>query len=121
MTAAARSQASFWDHYDVWLTPTLSQPPLPHGTIYTDDPDADRYLKRMIDYIPWTPIANVAGNPAMNVPLYWSAEGLPIGSHFMAEAGREDLLFSLAAQLEAAHPWSSRRPPVSAWAALACA
>ena len=63
---------------------------------------------------PFTPICNATGQPAMSVPLYWTADGLPIGSHFVARFGDEATLFRLAAQLEAARPWASRRPPVSA-------
>jgi amidase len=50
----------------------------------------------------------------MSVPLYWSDEGLPIGTHFMGRFGAEATLFRLAAQLEEARPWKHRRPPVSA-------
>jgi Asp-tRNA(Asn)/Glu-tRNA(Gln) amidotransferase A subunit family amidase len=60
----------------------------------------------------FTPLANATGNPAMSVPLYWSAEGLPIGTHFMARYGDEATLFRLAAQLEQARPWAEKRPPV---------
>ena len=47
----------------------------------------------------------------MSVPLHWNAEGLPIGVMFMAPFAREDVLFTLAAQLEEAQPWANRRPP----------
>jgi amidase len=56
-------------------------------------------------------VANLAGTPAMSVPLHWSAEGLPIGAHFMARYGDEATLFRLAAQLEQAQAWAERRPP----------
>jgi len=114
-TATARRAAPFFEQFDLWLTPTLAQPPLPHGTIYTDDPNADRYLNGMIDYIPFTPLANITGNPAINVPLHWTGDGLPVGVQFVAPFGREDLLFSLGAQLEKATLWRNRHPPVSAW------
>jgi len=49
----------------------------------------------------------------MSIPLYWSDEGLPIGTHFIGRFGDEATLFRLAAQLEEARPWKHRRPPVS--------
>lgn len=58
---------------------------------------------------------NATGQPAMSVPLYWREDGLPIGSHFVGRFGDEATLFRLAAQLEAARPWTDRRPKVSAF------
>jgi amidase len=57
---------------------------------------------------------NVTGQPALSLPLHWSADGLPIGVQLVARVGREDLLFRVAAQLEAARPWRARRPPLHA-------
>jgi amidase len=59
-------------------------------------------------------VANLTGNPAMSVPLFWNGDGIPIGVHFLGRFGDEATLFRLAAQLETARPWRDRRPPVSA-------
>ncbi|MBT0585167.1 amidase [Alteromonas oceanisediminis] len=115
-TQLSRELASFWQMYDVLLTPTLASPSVKNGFIYTDDPDPDRYLKRFFDFIPFTPIANIIGHPAMTVPLGMSSSGLPIGSQFIGRFGDEVTLLQLAIQLESASPWISRKPTVSAWA-----
>ena len=65
-------------------------------------------------FSPYTALQNQTGMPAMSTPLFWNDEGLPIGVMFTAPYAREDLLFSLATQLEAARPWVDRRPPVCA-------
>ena len=61
----------------------------------------------------FTQIANIAGNPAMSVPLYWNRAGMPIGIQFIGHYGDEATLFCLAAQLEAARPWFDCRPPLA--------
>jgi len=110
----ARGIADFFDSHDIWLTSTLGEPPLPLGTF---DSPADNPMEgfgRAAPFVPYTPILNATGQPGMSVPLYWSDEGLPIGTHFVAPFGDEATLFRLAAQLEEARPWANKRPPVSA-------
>ena len=63
-------------------------------------------------YPPFTALFSASGKPAMSVPLWWTANGLPLGSHFAARFGEEGTLLALAAQLERAQPWAGRRPPL---------
>jgi amidase len=109
-----RDIARFFINYDIWLTPTLGEPPVPLGTFRFSMEDPFALRRRMASFAPFTYISNVTGQPAMSVPLYWNGEGLPVGTHFVGRFGDEATLFRLAAQLEEAHPWAKRRPPVSA-------
>ncbi len=106
----ARRIAAFFEVYDLWLTPTLGEPPLPIGALAPDPVDPFQAYLRGFDFVPFTPLANATGQPAMSVPLYWNREGLPIGVHFVARYGDEATLFRLASQLERARPWSERWP-----------
>jgi amidase len=60
----------------------------------------------------YTQLHNIAGTPVRSLPLGMSQDGLPIGSQFAAAKGREDLLYALAYELEAAQPWARRKPKV---------
>jgi amidase len=110
----AREIAGFFLKYDLCLTPTLGEPPVPLGTFASPPDDPLRGLRRAEAFVPFTPICNATGQPAMSVPLYWNADGLPVGVHFIGRFGDEATLFRLAAQLESARPWAGRRPAVSA-------
>jgi amidase len=106
----SREVARFFLRYDTLLTPTLSEPPLPLGS-FDSPPDNPLHGLRMAEkFVPFTPICNITGQPAMSVPLYWNAEGLPIGVHFVGRFGDEATLFRLASQLEEACPWDKRFP-----------
>jgi amidase len=109
-----RQIAAFMKDYDLILTPTLGSPPLPLGSFASTAEDAMAGMRVATAFVPFTPICNATGQPAMSVPLYWNAEGLPVGTHFVGRFGDEATLFRLAAQLEQARPWAGRRPPVSA-------
>ena len=100
--------------FDVLLTPTLAQPPTPLGHFSGPPDDPWQAMYRAAEFIPFTPLCNMTGQPAMSVPLYWNADNLPIGSQFIGRFGDEATLFRLAAQLEEARPWAKRRPALSA-------
>jgi amidase len=103
----------FASGYDLLLTPTLGEPPVELGTFSTPDEPLLGFI-RAATFVPYTPLANMTGEPAISLPLHWNDDGLPIGVQLMAAYGREDLLLRVAAQLEAARPWSDRRPVVHA-------
>ncbi|HEY2504923.1 MAG TPA: amidase [Streptosporangiaceae bacterium] len=96
--------------YDAVLTPTLALPPRPVG--WFDEVSPEENFTRQALFTPWTPLYNLSGQPAVNVPLYWSADGLPIGVMLAGRMGEEATLISLSAQLEAARPWKDKHPPI---------
>lgn len=132
LQSTARRMAPFFAQYDVLLTPTLGAPPARIGAL-RPSPAEERVMrivnafdagwlleklglakvlaKKTFDYIPFTPLFNATGQPAMSVPLHWSAQGLPVGMQFVTRLGADDLLFRLAGQLERARPWFERTAP----------
>ena len=107
-----RRVAEFVGGYDVVLTPTLAQPPVPVGWIREPDDPQEQY-ERALAFTPFTAPINVAGLPAASLPLAWSDGGLPLGVQLVAGYGGEPVLLRLSAQLEEAQPWADRRPPVT--------
>lgn len=107
-----RGFGQYFQNYDVLLTPTLGQPVAKVGQLHTNETNVEKAFEPLLDYLPFTPFFNGTGSPSINVPLHWSPSGLPIGMMFTADLGREDMLLRLAAQLERAHPWTDKRPPV---------
>ncbi|MCP3104363.1 amidase [Myxococcus sp. K15C18031901] len=110
----SRAFAHRFDEVDAWLLPTVTEPAPLLGSFEAPADEPLQPLFRAAAFTPYCPMANIAGNPAMSVPLHWSPEGLPVGVQFIGRSGDEATLFRLAAQLEAAHPWTHRRPAVSA-------
>jgi amidase/6-aminohexanoate-cyclic-dimer hydrolase len=102
--------------YDMLLTPTLAEPPALIGRLAPTNTDFMDYRmgpSGVLHYSPYTALANAAGQPAMSVPLWWNADNLPVGVHFMATTGEELALLQLAAGLEAAAPWFHRVAPLT--------
>ncbi|MDY6795726.1 MAG: amidase family protein [Actinomycetota bacterium] len=83
--------------YDVVLTPALAEPPLPMGSFESPPDDSLYGMLRAGEFVPFTPICNITGQPADSVPLHWNNEGLPMGIHIIGRFGDEATLFRLAA------------------------
>ncbi len=130
---AARQVGRFCEDYDILLTPTLALPPLKTGVMQPKGAEilamkllgsinaggllqslggTDASVEKVFGFIPYTPVFNATGQPAMSVPLYWNHEKLPVGMHFVGRYGDEAALFRLAGQLEQAQPWFDRVPPI---------
>jgi len=115
--SVTRALGAYFENYDILLTPTLPRLPPLIGEYNKGQERLDGlgWVDHVFSHSPFTAVANVAGVPAMSVPLYKDPNsGMPVGSQFFAAFGKEALLFNLAGQLERAQPWSARRPKV--WA-----
>ncbi len=127
----ARTVGAFFERYDALLTPTLASPPIAVGALRPTAAEAavlgaigrsgagwamrasglvDTMAEKTFEFIPFTALFNVTGQPAVSLPLHWSADGLPVGVQFAARVGDEATLFRLCAQLEKARPWADRAP-----------
>jgi amidase len=104
----ARRTVEFWNDVDVVLTPGLALLPVPIGWIFEPE-DPWEQFERGGEMTPFTPIVNVTGQPAAAVP-FDVVDGLPVGVQLIGPPAGEALLFRLAAQMEAAHPWAQRLP-----------
>ncbi len=111
--AVGRTLSGVFARHDVVMLSTLGKPPLPLGVMDTNAADLSGYGEELYSFMPNTQPFNVAGAPAMSVPLSWSDDGLPIGVQFAARLGEEATLLRLAAQLEAAQPWADRWPDLA--------
>jgi amidase len=112
--AFRRALQQWWaEGWDLLLTPTLAEPPLPLPELANNPEDPTAPMRRAGQFAVFTPPFNMSGQPAINLPLHRNAEGIPIGVQLVAGYGREDILIRVAAQLESAHPWSSYHPQVA--------
>jgi amidase len=105
-----RPAMALLNSYDAFLSPTLASPPVPVG--YFDEVDPAENFERQKRFTPYTALYNISGQPAVNLPLYWNAAGLPIGVMLAGRLGDEATLIALSAQIEAARPWRDRHPSI---------
>jgi amidase len=116
---AARRLAAFHADYDLVLSAVTREPAPALGELVAGSPE--QQLERAVDFVFDSPLANLVGNPAMSVPLHRCADGVPLGVHFSARVGEEELLFALASELEQAKPWSTAFPSIPNSGAIATA
>jgi amidase len=108
----ARRAIASTAHLDAVLTPTVAMLPRPVGWFIGGDADPAADFERQKRFTPYTAMYNTTGQPAISLPLYQSAEGLPIGMMLVGRPRGEAPLLALAAQLERTLPWADRRPAI---------
>jgi amidase len=109
MQIAGRKAVVATAGYDAVLTPTLGLPPQP-AEFFAETGDVMNNLRRQGSFTPFTATANLTGQPAISLPLHWTADGVPIGVSLIGRPAGEGPLIALSAQLEEARPWAARRP-----------
>jgi amidase len=106
-----RATQQWWaDGWDLLVTPTLAEPPTRIGEFANQPEQPLAPMIRSGQYVAFTPAFNSSGQPAISLPLHWTADGLPVGVQLVAAYGREDLLIRVASQIEQAQPWEHRHP-----------
>ncbi|TAM65844.1 amidase [Mycobacterium sp.] len=104
LRGARRRTARFYGTYDAVLTPTLADETPRIGVLAPTD--YQQVINRLIEWVSFTPLHNVTGEPAISLPLAQSAHGMPVGMMLSAAMGQEALLLELAYELEEARPWA---------------
>lgn len=110
-----RALGQFYEQFDLVVTPTLARATPELGSdfnLLNADLSLDEWFDKAIRLIPYTPLNNFTGTPAISIPLATHPDGMPLGMHFMAPIGREDRLLQIAGQLERAYPWIDRQPAI---------
>jgi amidase len=119
VNSVSRRWGRFLDEHDLFLCPTTPTAAPPSGVPDQDDErtaSAGEWMDAVFGRIPFTPLANLTGQPSMSLPLGQAADGMPLGVMLTAQTLREDLLLGVGAALEQAMPWGERRPAVDAGA-----
>jgi len=110
LQSRSRDAVAFFDDVDVFMCPTVAEPPPLVGALR----DAGiEQMPRFFAMTPFTALWNTTGQPAVSLPLALDDDGLPVGLQLVGRPADEATLVRLSAQLEQARPWHDRRPPVS--------
>ncbi|WP_294228661.1 amidase [uncultured Shimia sp.] len=116
-----RDMATFFNKYDLLLTPTLAEPPALLGRLSHEGKEFEHYRLgdgMMSEYAPFTVCFNASGQPAASLPLHMSSDGLPIGVQLAARFGEDNTLMSVCRQLEEARPWFANFPTLDSTEAV---
>ncbi len=108
-----RRIAEWWQEFDLLLTPTTGEPATPLGTFDPPPNEPVAPILRSVPLATFTAVFNATGQPAISLPVHWTAGGLPVGAQLVAAYGREDQLIRVAAQLEQVCAWGERRPELA--------
>lgn len=111
LTDVANRYNAQFDSIDIYMTPVLALPPARIGHLATTQPYATQ-AERLMAYVAYTPIENVAGAPSIALPMGMSRDGLPIGIQFATRPGGERVLLELAFELERELEWYRNTPPL---------
>lgn len=95
---------------ELWITPTVAMPP-PRVGVFAGRPPAEAFAEAA-ELGAFTAPFNITGQPAANVPLGLTREGLPMGLQVIGRPLADDVVLAVSRQLEEAAPWRDRRPPV---------
>ncbi len=110
---ATREFVRFWDDVDVLVSPTLGL--LPPSVDWAPwDQSPEEHMATFMTLPNFAQPFNLSGQPALSLPLAWSASGLPIGVQIAGRHFEEATLLQLASHLERAMPWADRRPALVA-------
>lgn len=97
-TVFERETITAFAPFDAVLTPALALPSRPVG--WFDASDAARNFSQQVRYAPYSSFVNVAGLPAIVVPVVLDASGHPISVQLIGRPGGEATIIALAAVLE---------------------
>lgn len=99
---------AFFEHYDLFLTPTLATAAFGHGLLGPEQ--IDGVPVKANAWIAFTHPFNLSGQPAISVPAGWTRDGLPVGLQIASRRLEDQRVLQAARAFEQARPWSHRWP-----------
>jgi amidase len=113
---SARLVTQWGRDFDVLLTPTMATTPPRVGTVLAEanrDFAGPRVTENQM--VAFTAFCNIAGLPAISLPVHAAPDGLPVGAQLVGAPFGEFDLLRLAASVEEHFGWATRFPDPSLW------